>query len=221
MTRPASAAAPSEGELTLSVVKPMQSDFHFFVQSVGGSIRAEAEAEVQSSLPSAKVSSPVNDETHRAYLINTNLNARLMKAWEDLKVEERDAYAKKEEEDRKRFMEEDEVASRHCATLTARVKSPGDAGGVAGGGGAGKDSSPGRKKVKEKSQPTKLGTDGDGDGDGDRDPGLDLQASESQDDDDRDGRDPKDEKDAKRSPGESDVDDQSPSKKNRLEEEEI
>jgi hypothetical protein len=30
----------------------------------------------------------------------------------------------KEEEDRRRFMEEDEIASRHCATLTARGKSP-------------------------------------------------------------------------------------------------
>lgn len=29
-----------------------------------------------------------------------------------------------EEADRKRFMSEDEVASRHCATLTARKRSP-------------------------------------------------------------------------------------------------
>jgi hypothetical protein len=47
-----------------------------------------------------------------------------MKAWEELKKEERDTYMVKEEEDRRRFMEEDEIASRHCATLTARGKSP-------------------------------------------------------------------------------------------------
>jgi hypothetical protein len=34
-----------------------------------------------------------------------------------------------EEADRKRFMSEDEVASRHCATLTARKRSPKISGG--------------------------------------------------------------------------------------------
>lgn len=45
-------------------------------------------------------------------------------AWENLTNDERDAFMIKEEEDRRRFMEEDEIASRHCATLTARGKSP-------------------------------------------------------------------------------------------------
>lgn len=38
-------------------------------------------------------------------------------------------YLKLEENDRKRFMSEDEVASRHCATLTARKRSPKQSGG--------------------------------------------------------------------------------------------
>jgi hypothetical protein len=62
------------------------------------------------------------------YLVNSSLNCRLMKAWEDLTVAEREVYAKKEQEDRRRFMQDDEVASRHCATLTARARSPGKKG---------------------------------------------------------------------------------------------
>jgi hypothetical protein len=58
------------------------------------------------------------------FLVNSNLNTRMMKLWEDLKSEERGSYMVKEEDDRRRFMEEDEIASRHCATLTARGKSP-------------------------------------------------------------------------------------------------
>jgi len=58
------------------------------------------------------------------FLVNTNLNSRLLAAWEKASQETRDVYRKKEEDDRTRFMAEDEIASRHCATLTARGKSP-------------------------------------------------------------------------------------------------
>lgn len=58
------------------------------------------------------------------FLVNTNLNSRLLAAWENATQETRDVYRKKEEDDRTRFMAEDEIASRHCATLTARGKSP-------------------------------------------------------------------------------------------------
>jgi len=47
-----------------------------------------------------------------------------MKAWEDATSETRAKYLTKEEEDRRRFMTEDEITSRHCATLTARARSP-------------------------------------------------------------------------------------------------
>jgi hypothetical protein len=208
----------TEAELTLSVVKPMQSDFHFFAQAVRDRLRLDAEEEVQSSLLSVKASPMCDDPHHRVYLVNTNLNARLMKAWEDLRGEDREVYIKKEEEDRKRFMEEDEVASRHCATLTARVKSPGEAAGGGGGGGvASKEASPGRRKGKGRNRSARAGhEDCDGeydDGEGDSD--LRIQASDSQ--DDYDPYSPtNEEKEAKRSPGDAEVDDQSPSKKNRV-----
>lgn len=64
------------------------------------------------------------DEQLDPLLVNSNLNTRLKTAWEHLTNDERDAFMVKEEADRRRFMEEDEVASRHCATLTARGKSP-------------------------------------------------------------------------------------------------
>jgi len=58
------------------------------------------------------------------FLVNTNLNSRILAAWEKATQDTRDVYRKKEEDDRTRFMAEDEIASRHCATLTARGKSP-------------------------------------------------------------------------------------------------
>merc|ERR1712151_22330 len=44
--------------------------------------------------------------------------------WTESTQATRSAYMVKEEEDRKRFMNAEEVASQHCATLTARAKSP-------------------------------------------------------------------------------------------------
>jgi hypothetical protein len=102
-------------------VKPIQSDFHFFVADVREKLKVAAEEEVRRISKS-------EEEKLDMYLVNSSLNCRLMKAWEDLTVAEREVYAKKEVEDRRRFMQDDEVASRHCATLTARARSPGKKG---------------------------------------------------------------------------------------------
>jgi hypothetical protein len=95
-------------------------------------IRKLAEEDVRKSLQrqlqnSAAANGDVDNnkkEELDPYLVNTNINTRMMKAWEALTKEQREAYMVHEEDDRRRFMEEDEIASRHCATLTARGKSP-------------------------------------------------------------------------------------------------
>jgi len=122
--------ASADTDLSFTEVKPIQTDFHFFVKEVREKLRVQAEQEVRSSIqkdPIASDAAAAADDDD-AYLINTNLNARLMKAWEDLSSIQRESYGKKEEVDRRRFMEEDEIASRHCATLTARVRSPAEPG---------------------------------------------------------------------------------------------
>ena len=103
-------------DISPTQVEPIKTAFHFFVMDMRDSLRPMAEAEVRKTLPEGQ---PLS-----AYLVNSNLNGRIMKAWEDLSDEERQACMAKEEADRRRFMEEDEIASRHCATLTARNKSP-------------------------------------------------------------------------------------------------
>lgn len=108
--------AAAAAELTHEEVKPIQSDFHFFAKENAVKFRLLAEEEIRKSL------NP--DEQLDPMLVNTNLNSRLKMAWENLTNDQRDTYMIKEEEDRRRFMEEDEIASRHCATLTARGKSP-------------------------------------------------------------------------------------------------
>ena len=109
--------AAAAQELTTEEVKPIQTDFHFFVKEHLEKYRKLAEEEVKKTLKDGETDlDPL--------LVNSNLNTRLMKAWEDLTKEDRDAYMVKEEADRRRFMEDDEIASRHCATLTARGKSP-------------------------------------------------------------------------------------------------
>jgi hypothetical protein len=108
-------------ELGLSEVKPIQSDFHFFVHDNKYKILPQAIAEVDRKLEGK---SAEFIRRHRTFLIHSNLNCRIMKAWEDLPRTEREEYFKTEEDDRQRFMEEDEVVSRHCFTLTARIRSP-------------------------------------------------------------------------------------------------
>jgi hypothetical protein len=94
-------------------VKPMRSDFHFFVDDMRDSIKAIVEKEL-------------GKESNNTFLLFTRMNARLMKAWEDATDDTRTKYFLKEEEDRRRFMADDDIVSRHCATLTARVRSPRD-----------------------------------------------------------------------------------------------
>jgi hypothetical protein len=106
----------AEKELTQMDVKPIQSDFHFFVAEMRDKLKAQAEDEVRQACKS--------EEKLDSYLVYSNLNCRLMKAWEGLTDAEHEVYIKKEQEDRRRFMQDDEVASRHCATLTARARSP-------------------------------------------------------------------------------------------------
>jgi len=100
------------GELSVADVKPMKTDYHFFVDDMKEKLRIDAEQEVRET----------NGGRLDSYLVNTNLNYRLKRAWEDLEDAQRKKYYEREEDDRKRFMEDDEVASRHCFTLTARLR---------------------------------------------------------------------------------------------------
>jgi hypothetical protein len=108
-------------ELRLSEVKPIQTDFHFFVRDRKEKLLTLATLEVDKKLEGK---SPEFIRKHRTFLIHSNLNCRILRAWEDLPRPEREEYFKKEEDDRQRFMEDDEVVSRHCFTLTARIRSP-------------------------------------------------------------------------------------------------
>lgn len=117
--------AAAATEITHDEVRPIETDFHFFVKENMKEYLKLAEEDVRKSRPDSDSS----EEPLDPYLVNTNLNSRLLKAWEQLTPGSRDTYMQKEEEDRRRFMEEDEIASRHCATLTARGKSPRDGGG--------------------------------------------------------------------------------------------
>jgi hypothetical protein len=94
-----------------ALVKPMRSDFHFFVDDMRDKIKVISKKEL-------------GGDAGNKYLLFSNMNARLMKAWEDATDETRADYMVKEEDDRRRFMADDEIASRHCATLTARARSP-------------------------------------------------------------------------------------------------
>lgn len=91
-------------EQVLKSVKPIQTDYHLFV-----------EEEKNKHTEAAAL-----DGGDDPYLRNSSLNYRLKAAWEALDPSQRAILFKREELDRKRFMEEEEIASRHCATLTAR-----------------------------------------------------------------------------------------------------
>jgi hypothetical protein len=104
-----------EEEQDFYSVSPMRSDFHFFAadhkEEYLEAAKATAKEQTKSDKPSAQA-------------ILTALNERVMKMWEDQSPSSRSSYLTREEEDRRRFMQEDEIAGRHCATLTARSKSP-------------------------------------------------------------------------------------------------
>mmetsp|Transcript_7542 Transcript_7542/g.11501 ORF Transcript_7542/g.11501 Transcript_7542/m.11501 type:complete len:420 (+) Transcript_7542:249-1508(+) len=107
-----------QDELT-SAVNPMRSDFHFFAcdhkQETLDTLEKEMEKEDE------KDKEKENDKKSSPFKTMTDLNERLLKMWEETPPRVRTLYMQKEESDRYRFMSEDEIASRHCATLTSRT----------------------------------------------------------------------------------------------------
>jgi hypothetical protein len=91
----------------ISRVKPMKSDFHFYAQDHKKDVMHTLESELNESDPVELIS---------------ELNERLLKRWEDETDKVRNLYVAKEEADRTRFMNEEEIESRHCATLTSRPR---------------------------------------------------------------------------------------------------
>lgn len=89
----------------VSKVSPMKSDFHFYAAAK----KAAVLREIQS-----------NKEKKDALEAVSELNNRIMKMWEEEDKGNRQVYFAKEEEDRIRYIHEDEIESRHCATLTSR-----------------------------------------------------------------------------------------------------
>lgn len=92
---------------------PMRCDFHFYAMEHKAQYYELAKQTVQSVVGKEDI-----------FLTMTHLNEQVKKAWENESTVTKATYMTKEEQDRKRFMMEDEIASRHCATLTARAKSP-------------------------------------------------------------------------------------------------
>lgn len=101
---PSQSSSTSTDEEFLSKVKPMRSDFFIFA--------SENKEKILNTIERDKGKSQIH--------IMTELNEKLLNMWEDLHSNMRIPYQTKEEEDRIRFMHEDEIESRHCATLTSR-----------------------------------------------------------------------------------------------------
>lgn len=119
--KPNTSDADEEEDLISQKVLPMQSDFHFYAMAHKAEQLRIAQDIVRRHTPSSTGESEAKPDP---CLVITALNERLMKCWEGESAQVRLEYFAKEEEDRRRFMTEDEIASRHCATLTARAKSP-------------------------------------------------------------------------------------------------
>lgn len=100
-----SPGAPAETDDMISRVGPMRSDFHFYAEQ----FKKEALEKVGS-------------ENLNPLDTITALNERLVSMWESQSSSTRNEYMMKEELDRSRFMNEDEIESRHCATLTSRPR---------------------------------------------------------------------------------------------------
>lgn len=94
-------------------VKPIRTSFHFFVSDIVDTVRKDAEQEC-------------SEHHTEPFLLYSNMNARLIQKWQELPLTDQEEYRKMEEDDRIRFQNDDDIASRHCATLTAREKSPRD-----------------------------------------------------------------------------------------------
>lgn len=112
-----------EEPLSSTVVEPMKHDFYFFVLDNKEECLAQAKAAVREAISTAPPTTETIEEDD-PYLTMTNLNERLMASWLTQPRSVRTQYLSKEEGDRRRFQLDDEVASRHCATLTARSRSP-------------------------------------------------------------------------------------------------
>eukprot|EP00574_Skeletonema_japonicum_P003041 CAMPEP_0201722316 /NCGR_PEP_ID=MMETSP0593-20130828/6733_1 /ASSEMBLY_ACC=CAM_ASM_000672 /TAXON_ID=267983 /ORGANISM="Skeletonema japonicum, Strain CCMP2506" /LENGTH=328 /DNA_ID=CAMNT_0048213251 /DNA_START=122 /DNA_END=1108 /DNA_ORIENTATION=+ len=111
----AAAAAAVEEEIQ---VDPMKQDFFFYAKDRFDAVKDECEEEHKQSSPQA------GNKENELYRLTTLMNARLIQDWESGPASLREQYMKMEDDDRQRFMSEEEVASRHCATLTARKRSP-------------------------------------------------------------------------------------------------
>mmetsp|Transcript_29575 Transcript_29575/g.59439 ORF Transcript_29575/g.59439 Transcript_29575/m.59439 type:complete len:334 (+) Transcript_29575:169-1170(+) len=109
------AAAAAEEEIQ---VDPMKQDFFFYAKDHFDTVKAQCEEECKQS------SSQAGNKENELYRLTTLMNARLIQDWESGPASLREQYMKMEDDDRQRFMSEEEVASRHCATLTARKRSP-------------------------------------------------------------------------------------------------
>lgn len=89
----------------VSKVSPMKSDFHFYAAAKKAAVLREIHS---------------NKEKKDALEAVSELNNLIMKMWEEEDKGNRQVYFAKEEEDRIRYINEDEIESRHCATLTSR-----------------------------------------------------------------------------------------------------
>lgn len=103
-------------------VEPMKQDFHFYATDHYEDARQASQQQLENSFANGSI--PEKTKENQLHLLTTLINARLIQNWEAAPPSKRASYLKKEEADRKRFMSEEEVASRHCATLTARRRSP-------------------------------------------------------------------------------------------------
>jgi len=157
---PKKSTSPSPGkeetpkkEFQPLTVPPMRPGFHFYVQDHKAKVMEEATFEILERM-ALKDKSDIDP-----LLLYTNINERLISMWETSTQSSRNAYLVKEEEDRKRFMNAEEVASQHCATLTARAKSP--AFSKRGEGGPGKKVEDGKNLIKDlKGEEGKINNEG-------------------------------------------------------------
>jgi len=111
-------------ELITISVPPMRSDFSFFVEEQKEALIQSTKEELPIIFQKLNLPVPSNESEYDATLLFSHVNERLISLWENTPQSARQPYVIKEEADRKRFMNAEEVASQHCATLTARGKSP-------------------------------------------------------------------------------------------------
>mmetsp|Transcript_4946 Transcript_4946/g.7294 ORF Transcript_4946/g.7294 Transcript_4946/m.7294 type:complete len:393 (-) Transcript_4946:312-1490(-) len=101
-------------------VDPMRHDFHFYLKDHKDTAMGQAKQKILEIL--RQNDKDATEESIDQLLVLTFVNERIKQQWEKESKETRDKYRVIEESDRARFMQEDEIASRHCATLTARAE---------------------------------------------------------------------------------------------------